>query len=346
MLMGLFMIIPVFSYYQEEVFFQLVKILNYFLPYMIGYNVYIASEDKEKTIKNSLFAIYIGYSAYVSATYFYNLYRGFNKSVISNFWGGGYVAGTLVSLLCTYVSAYSISALFHSKNLAMKIFAIYNLLIVLLLNAQSGTRSSFLILVAIFILIFLFSINEKDFSKIVKRIFGILFAVISISIIYSRNLFGIKNMVLESNIFERFNRVGFETGRIDLSRKYFEIMFKYPFGGGNGYKEIGNYAHNLWQDCYDDYGFIVAFFLVMISLSFFKRFLKLIFITDKTSLEFLLVCIYGAVLIQFCLEPILNGYPMLFWNMIYIHGLITNYYEEKKESGFKRGIDNENSIYI
>ena len=307
---------------------ELIKAFNYSLPYIVGYCGYLKAENKEKYMRRTLFAIFAGYFLQILITYIQNMQTGIENRIIINIWTGEEVAATLVGLLSAYVIAYSVSNLLYSPGAFSKISSAVGLVSVILINMQTATRTPFILIIMLVAVLLLlgFAANE---NKNYGHLLTFAFLAILLFFLFELDLFGVKTAVINSPLMQRFEQEGMETTRGEIAKKYFEQMFIYPWGGMKAFEIVGNNAHNLWQQVYDLYGVFSALFLVIVTIFILVKFLQLIFIKHKTSLEYTLISIYLIILTQMLLEPVATGYPILFWTFLLVHGMTTGYYKDR-----------------
>lgn len=300
---------------------EIVKTLNYFLPFIVGYNGYLHATDKDVYVKRIFFSVFTGFSLYIILMYFYNMSLGIQGRVLYNIWGKEAVAVTLIGLMSAFIIAYAVSIIMHLKNVAIKIVSFISLIFVVLINMQTATRTPFALMILMIGFMFFCSFNQQNRERRIRYLFTAIFVLFMAVIIYSLNLFGVRDAILNSPLIERFSEKGLETSRVDIAKFYFQNMFKYPWGGGNVHKLYGMAAHNIWQQCYDTYGVFSTFFMLLITISMIRRFIKLLFMKDKRDMDYVFIAVYLGVLIQMGLEPVMTGYPILFWVMLFIHGI-------------------------
>lgn len=327
-LMSITMLISVLLY-SSDTMNECVKTINYALPFIIGRAGYDKATDKSVYIKRTLLVMFLGYGFQIALMYIYNLALGsIGRSLIS-IWTRESIAVTLVGLLSSFLVGYSLPVIIFVKSKIHKLISLIALLLVIVINSQTATRTPFVMILLIAISLFLILLFNGDKGKDIRYILVFLAIVMLLFFCYSFNWFGIRDYFINSLIYKRFETTGLETSRTEIMRIYFNNMLKYPFGGGNVYKLYGHLPHNIWQQCYDNSGFVTALLMICITVSFIGQLLKLVKLKNKQPIEYILISIYISLIAQMALEPILNGYPMLFWNLIFIHGITSRYYEDK-----------------
>ena len=102
-------------------------------------------------------------------------------------------------------------------------------------------------------------------------------------------------------------------------------MFDYLWGGNNIFHTTHTMAHNFIQEGHDLYGIFATVFLLLFSAVALWTLARLTFIRKKQPVVFLLLGIYISIFLQCFVEPVFEGYPILFGLMMLIHGLSVAY---------------------
>lgn len=315
-------------------FEDVVKALNYVLLYSIGYSGYIKAVDKEKFIRRIFFAIFFGFALLLILTYSYNLTIEFEEGqerTLYNAWTGDPIAVTLTGLLSSVIAGYSFYAIFIQKKLWLKAVGITAVVYVFLLNSQTATRTPFLLLAIVYAFSFLIRWLDLKALKKIPHLF-VFFAILALLVVaYQSDWFGMKTAVLSSPVFERVEAEGFETPRGEIAKYYFENMLKYPWGGNEIYKSYGRMAHNFIQEAHDKYGIFATVALLGLTFNILKNFAKILFLKGKRKIDYLFVSMLLAIMIQICLEPVFDGYPVIVMCLLMIHGMASAYLSDRKK---------------
>jgi hypothetical protein len=312
---------------------EVIKALNYVLFYVVGYCGFIKAINKEKFVKRIFFAVFFGFSLLLILTYSYNLTIELEEGyrILYNVWTGDPIVVTLTGLLSSVIAGYSFYAIFIQKKLWLKAVVITAVVYVFLLNSQTATRTPFLLLAIVYA--FSFLIRWLDLHAMKKIPHLLLFAaVIALLVIaYQSDWFGMKTAVLSSPIFERVEAEGFETPRGEIAKYYFENMMKYPWGGNEIYKSYGRLAHNFIQEAHDKYGIFATVALLGLTFNILKNFAKFLFLKGKRKIDYLFISMLLAIMIQICLEPVFDGYPVIVMCLLMIHGMASAYLSDRKK---------------
>ena len=109
-------------------------------------------------------------------------------------------------------------------------------------------------------------------------------------------------------------------------------MPQYLFGGGYIHETVGGYAHDVFLDTYDEAGIFSLIAVIAVVLNAISKLWKLIKTPQISSnLKLLLLCIYVAILIEFIVEPILDGMPWLLMIFCFFNGMIAAIVQRKRE---------------
>ena len=308
-------------------FNEVIKAFNYFLLYLIGYNGFVAAFDKIKFVKRTMAAIFTGFMANIIVTYFYNLNRVIDdyRRILYSFWTGELIAVTLIGLLSSVVIGYSFYIIFVQKKLIVKLIGIVAIVFMILINVQTATRTPFLLLAFIYLLMFLLRFFNMTQRKKAKGLILFVLVMALVVVLYQNDTWGIKTYVLSTPIYKRFMEVGIETSRFEIFEFYFQNMSKSFWGGSKVYELYGQSAHNFIQEGYDKYGILALVSLLGLSINIISTIIKMIFYKKKTDVDFLFIAMYSSIMIQICLEPTFDGYPVAIMSLLMIHGMASAY---------------------
>ena len=329
----------------NRAYVECLKALNFILLYIVGRRGYSIAEDKEAFIKRSMFAVFIGFFLQLILQYAYNFGKTYERArTLYSIWTERAIAVTLIGLLSAALIGYSFYGLFLCKKKYMKILSAAAIILTLIVNLASATRTPIYLMIVNFIImaIIFFSDNTSGNAKGRVRVFSaLLVLVVGVFIAYEMNAFNLKTYVDASALLGRVSYAGIKTQRTTLFTQYNKLMLQYPWGGGHMREIIGRSAHNYLQESYDLYGAISFIALIGFTIHMFANFIKLLRIRGKKDYHFLIISVGLALFTQCCLEPVMTGYPVALWILIMIHGMTTSflrsgdYYLEGK-SGQKR----------
>ena len=306
--------------------FEAIKSVNVLAAYLVGYwgyKQYETEKEKAQFIKLIAFSAFLGFSAYLIATFIFNELAPWKVNrCLYNVWGENYemVSVTLIGMVSSVVIGYSFYAFFFQRNLFLRIYTGIALLITLLLNVKTSTRTPLLLFVIVYAFMFVLSLGKlkKRTQTAVWISFGGIVAVVATVLL--TNVFGIRDALMSIPLVKRLLLEGLSTPRVEEYIAHFNNMPNRILGGLWQKYEVGNYAHNFLQDAYDCYGVLALLSMLGYSVLFIINAFKLVFGKNKTSVEYLLISMQAAMLIQLCLEPIFSGYPILMWMVMLLHG--------------------------
>lgn len=307
---------------------EAIKCLNFFLMYIVGVSGYCNAVNKKKYITMVLFSIFAGYALYIVLTFFANLntvpeYDG--QRVIKNFWTGERISVTLVGLISSVVIGYSGYVLLCKKKYLLKAVAIVSLILVVLINSKTATRTPILLILIVIGGMFLIYLFNQNTYKALKILFFILIIAILAIFLISIDFLGVRRYIESTPVFNRFQNEGVKTSRAQIFQMHLSYFFDYMWGGGNIQEATGEMAHNFLQQGHDLYGIFATVSLVLITICVLRNICKLLIKRKKNEIDYLFISMYFAMLIQSLLEPIFSGYPCFYFSFLLIHGVATGY---------------------
>lgn len=313
-------------------FYEIVKAANFFFLYLIGYNGYLVSNDKIKYINRTVFAIFTGFGANIIITYIYNMnIHRIAVRTLYSFWTHELISVTLIGLLSSVVIGYSFYCLFCSKKIYIKIISLIILIIALLINFSTATRTPIIMLCIVYSVMSIIYASSLGKRKALKALLAINLAFIVIFLTYQFNAFGIKEHIQQYPIFLRFKAEGLYSSRLDITKQHLKYMWRYLWGGNNIKTLVTYSAHNYLQEGYDLYGIFAFIALIAKTVHSIRNIFTLVSIKQKQPQDFLFISMYLSIYIQMCMEPVFSGYPILFWSMLLIDGMATAYLEDIKQ---------------
>ncbi|KWX87462.1 hypothetical protein AMQ83_12970 [Paenibacillus riograndensis] len=98
--------------------------------------------------------------------------------------------------------------------------------------------------------------------------------------------------------------------------------------------DIGlNYAHNLWLDVLYSTGIIPFFLLAIFTMLCIKN---VVYISKRRNVNklfiFVIISVYAGYLLNFMVEPILEGVPYMFLSFCLLNGMIKKYFDLNKNT--------------
>ena len=315
----------------------IIKQLAFPISYLIGLNLFSFQKydeiNKEKICHKQIFSSVTCIAMGSFIHYILNMVTN-NESINRNtvdYWSGERMAATGQAALAILALCLFITILFIDIRLKWKIFSTIGILLICIYNFVLSGRMLILIAFIIFIEVLLFSSKSNSYKVIIRRLLILLATVILIILAFVNNWFGLADLLNESNLFRRFEDMDFfADSRFYFKTQYVSLMLKYPFGGGKIHHIVGNYAHDIILDAYNDLGIVGAallcIFLVVSAIQIYR------FVRNKSfSLEsrMLILSVSTALFIIFFSEPIFSGMPWMFCSFCFFQGILTfiNRYE-------------------
>lgn len=297
------------------------------LAYYIGVMLVAINKNRDICIINYTYAIAIGFFMHAMLNYLVNIDSNSRNTV--DFWTHEVKSASLQATMLTMIIGTSFFSLICIKERWKKIFLFIFLIFSILYDLILSTRT--LLIVGLISFVFSFAMfaflnyknNKHEIRRCLKTIFFLIFFIF---IFYYINFFGIKDIVQKSNFSARMRKI--DTTEVDIDR--FETQFlsigslvQYPMGGNE--ENIGDlkYAHNMWFDVAKQAGIIPFILLVIFFVINLNNLLKLIKSCKiKDELKIFLVGIYVAVLLNFLVEPIMQGEPLFFIMFCMVMGMV------------------------
>lgn len=326
------------------------KIICPIIMYYCGATIYILKKENDLYINKCIISICVGLFLHAMLNFATNIGSTTRNTI--DIWTHQYLAATLQGTMLTMI----LSMLFYvygtQKNIKVKIVygICFALSIMYLLTLGSRTQIIITIIVCVFETI-LYNVLNKD-KKRVKMILKSIIIVLIMIVAYNINIFGIKDVVHESNLYKRLGQSETkesDNNRLETQILAFKSMLENPFGNE---EKIGNlnYAHNMWLDIGKEVGIIPCLLLIGYTISTLKSLYYIIKSKNVgISLEYkiLVTSIYLGVNINFFTEPIMQGIPFFFIMVTLINGMVdAQYYHLKKEKEDEDTLDSKHDISI
>lgn len=307
------------------------------LVWLFGYN--ISFRQTSNKIITYMCALAIGAAIHGIANFFYNISVGVDMSLgrTYDFFSGSLSAATGQATYFTMLVAISFWMIFLQRNLWARLLGALLYITALLYDVQLGGRT-FLVLsvlaLPIGLLLYCFFVargSQADRKKVFRTLLLVI-CIVSLAIIaFNSNFLGIKDIYEDSYLYKRleiYNATDLDSdSRFFRKAQYFKLVPEYLFGGNHiSVDEDLGYAHELWLDIYDDAGMITYILIVLYTGASLIRFIKAAKM-KKTELlhKVCLLSFCSIMMLQFFVEPILQGAPMLLYSYIVVDGMLASY---------------------
>lgn len=302
------------------------------LCYLLGINFFENRDcnitDKNFVDKKTVMSICIpalGAFAHYCINYLMNNDSAYRNTI--DIWTGESLSATgqaCLAIIAVGVFLYVLFS-FEKHNVILKILSVVGLIIILLYNLVLGGRALLLILCTEFIIAFIWSLRHtKNSNKKLILTLLLLLMFVVFALIYSFDVYGLRTLILGSNLSQRFETSSFlSDSRVYFKIEYLKHMIDYPFGGGYIFNIVGQYAHELYLDVYSDAGiipFILVLAFVIVSVIRIISYTKTEDIPSETRLLMLLSNI--SILMTFWMEPIMVGMPWMFCIFCFYQGIL------------------------
>lgn len=298
------------------------------LAYLAGWVMIDArKDDAEKNIRRGIAALLLGYTIHAFLNYSINI--GHQRWELIDFFSGSLRAATGSGCINTLVLSLAAYIVTLEEKKIKKIVGLACVVVSLLYAFLLGTRTQFIIFLAVNLVFLVCFLYEKYGLKSAAILIGIVLVVVGVCFyLYTNNVFGIKLYVDSSNLMARYIMgSGLQEAddyRITSITRGIDNLFTYPLGG---LKE-SSYYHNFWLDIGRVAGILpficMAFYSVVINIHAVRILKK----TDLASwFRYLIMCVYLGMQINFLVEPLLEGLLDFFLVFTVINGMLECYYQ-------------------
>lgn len=330
-------------------FTNVLKPFIYPICYLMGRGFFKGFKNRkemgrsETAITTILVVMALGLFVHLLLNFFTNLESQDRNTV--DFWVGETISATGQTALACLPIAVIFAVLFSERKSWQKLLALITLLLILFYNLILAGRTIFFFTIILFLVAgcyMMFGIKREKSKAKQKIAIMLLLCFTLLYLLYSYNVFNIKNIIIESNFYNRF--FGKDSSdmtsdpRGDLKILYIKNMWGNFWGGDKIRNIIGQYAHDLYLDTYDHAGVFAFVSVVIYVFISFKNFWGCV--TDKT-IEFkfrqLILCIYIISYIEFMIEPILIGMQWYFAIFCFFDGMVRSHLYSKRNLSYTIG---------
>ena len=312
----------------------------YPICYLIGRNLSQTQsnthDEFEYTVRQKrLIRYFVIISAGMFAHLMVNMVFNFGSSVFRNtldFWSGEVMSATgQAALACYPLGIIPVVFLIKTKPIH-KAFALFAFCVIMVYNLMLAGRTILVMAGVVFFLTFLYAmVQTGKISLLFKMLFLVSGLVALLIVAYQSNVFGFRDYIQETNLYERMflmsNEVAYgDTSRLDLKIMHLQNMGNNLLGGANSRIRFG-YAHDLLLDMYDEAGIVpFVFALIFMTSAVYKWVRCLASKRLQDSTKMFIVSLYTALFLEFCLEPIIIGVPWTFAYFCFACGIVHDIY--------------------
>lgn len=292
------------------------SVMGFCLPmtYYIGSNI---KKPTELNIKKIIYIMAFGMAIHVVLNFIYELtINGFeylNSLRHYDIWLQAKIKETLTAINYTIIIGCIYYLVAYEKNKVYKYLGVSLIIVLFIYNLGLGRRTPVLMLgisLIVSIVLDLLVFKKKNISK--KSIY-VLVSIVFISIIlfvviYSFNIFGLKDELAKLVIVRKFVWQGLKTERLELFINALKLMPYHIWGGQEISGSVGIYIHDLWMDTYDYAGIVPYLLLVIYSIYYLINMIKLYKNKNiSNSYKTLFITVFVVIMIQLFLDPIMTG---------------------------------------
>lgn len=271
------------------------------------------------TVRDNILAIALGFAAHAGANYFVNI--GHSRAQMIDVWSGQYQTATGSGYLNTLVFALLIYTLFLEKRRGRKLLLLAMTAVCLLYMFQLGNRTQLVILLAASLLGGVLLLRERGRMS-VKQLLGLVLALLLAGLCWRFDWFGLSDAIARSNLAVRFaERNGLMRSQGERMAQFaagLENLGRHPFGGQKGQY----YFHNMWLDIGRVSGLLPVVFMLAYNALTVWHVLRL-FCAKRmdTGARYVLLFSYLGVMMNFFVEPVMEGLVSFFLAFCAINGM-------------------------
>lgn len=245
---------------------------------------------------------------------------------IADFWTGDKVSATLngafftgaIVLFCFF---------YHKDRIRDKVIAIILICIMLWSSLKTAERTLMLnLILSVIIYIYGRAFFEKKgretISKMIKYTYIICGIVLIGAILYLNDFMGIQTAFLNTSLGSRLTMLDsfMQDGRDEGAKAVINALWKHPMGG---FRDTLFYAHNLFIDTGRMCGVVPMLLLFIYICLILVRLFKICKNSEiQLETRMLVFVFYFAYLVNFMLEPVLEGMPMIFVMFCIVNGAV------------------------
>lgn len=220
------------------------------------------------------------------------------------------------------------SLVIRKENLLLSYIIIVMVFLSLIVSAIMGNRTLLFIFGIVFMVsLVIYFIIEKRKKRVVTIFMFICFLIIVFYSLYAINFIGLREIVENSLLVGRMKNSGTQNDpRFSAYFLVFKQLFDYPVGGYKMYLGGLKYAHNLWLDVVFATGLVPFIFLILFTINTSITIYNVIKQSSlPISFRLLSFSIYAGYILNFMVEPILEGVPIMFISFCLINGMLSKF---------------------
>ncbi len=310
----------------------MMKNFAYPLCYLIGLN-FITQEDEAKYSTNkkesiiTAATIIVGLGSFVNYALNMVINIGSSSRNTIDIWSGSIMSATGQALMAVTALCIFCALLFSAKTWLLRLTSVAGLLLIFSYNFVLHGRTLIIMFAIILLVAFLFVYN-KNKRRLNRKSAIIIIAIFLLVSLYIGDAFGIRSIFESTDLFKRFEAEEIAgDSRFHSKLLYLKYLMQYPFGGSHIRSLVGQYAHDIYLDTYDEAGIIAAVFLIAFLIYTTIHTYKAVKNTLlSVTLGAVLTCVFLGGHLAFWIEPVLQGNAWIFAIFCFYQGLMNREY--------------------
>ena len=305
-------------------------IKNFMFPmaYIIGFGMLKNKDDFPKGLVK-VKAVFAVLATGMFLHFFCNALININSRDrnVYDIWNRLPLSATIQAALACAMIGLSTAVLFANTSILKKILAAGALTIIVAYNLALGGRAIFALIIIAFLVALIYK-NIKTPKKLIKNLLIISLVVVLIALLFLIDFFGVRSFIEGTAFYNRFfgedsMSLG-QDARLGAKIFYLKNMFKSLWGGQKLKALYGLHAHDLYFDTFDQAGIFALVGIISYVILSIVRLIKVLRSEIVSSnMKLVLLCIYITIHLQFWLEPIIQGVPVLFVSYCIMDGAVT-----------------------
>ena len=299
--------------------------------FIIGYNLPSQSTgvlSRERSFRIMTIVLALGTWLHLMLNLIINFLNEEAERNTIDFWIGDVLSATGQAALASIMIPVAVACMFSKAKKWLKLLSVVALVTILYYNLILAGRNIIILLIVALLVALVYHFKKSNrIKQNIKALLWVATIALVCVVAYRNNLFGIRDVITDSNFYERFFEDSASTltedSRGERKLKYLEYLFEFPFGGANIKAIVGGYAHDLYLDTYDEAGVFAFFAIVTVVIDFaFKTFKVLKNKAISYETKQMLFLVFVVLNIEFWIEPILAGMSWLLACFCIIYGSV------------------------
>lgn len=292
------------------------------VAYVIGWCSFEQGGKDSVASKNNILGITSGLALHAALNYLVNA-GNTNRGLLIDFWSGSYWSATGSGFLNTMIFSLLVYFVVIEQRrwvkLSFGILTVFCTLYMLML----GNRTQLIILgVAVAGVGVIYLMERRRWDSLAKTFVGVCLLITALIICYRFNIFGLADLIDSSNLVARFIEKS-EMSKSNSERVYqfwagIKNLYQHPFGG----QKSQMYFHNMWLDISRVAGIIPMVLMLLYNGITLQHTVQL-FRNKQIDIatRYVALSVYIGCLMNFCVEPVLDGLVSFFLSFCIINGI-------------------------